>query len=433
MKEFDPVAYLNDPRWSKSSYGLERIRELLERMGRPQDRLKFVHVSGTNGKGSIVAYLGGVLTAAGYRVGTFSSPAIMAYEDQVRVDGNVIAIDDLRKAVEPVRKAAKAIAARDGIEGHPTQFELLTAAAFQHFVNCGCDIAVVECGMGGLEDSTNVIGAPEVCTFARMGIDHTGFLGDTLAEIAANKAGIIKQGARVVSWPQDGEAMEVIARRAVEVGVEAVVPDFTKVFVGAIGADGRRTFTYRGVEYATSMLGSYQPYNAAVALEAAGVLAELGWRIDERSQVEGIASAVLPGRFELLPAREGRVPVVVDGGHNPQGAAVLVDSLRDAFPGRRIVFALGILADKDYRDMLSLFAPLASAWVCITPPNPRALPAVDMANAVSELVGEEVVIQVARGFDDAVSRALALAGDDGVVCACGSLYSVSSWKAAFEK
>ena len=431
MTEFDPIAYLNDPRWSASSYGLDRIRELLERMGRPQDRLKFVHVSGTNGKGSIVAYLGGVLTAAGYCVGTFSSPAIMEYQDQVRVDGNVIAIDELRVAVEPVRKAAKAIADRDGIEGHPTQFELLTAAAFQHFMNGGCDIAIVECGMGGLEDSTNVIDAPEVCTFARMGLDHTGFLGDTLAKIAANKAGIIKQGARVVSWPQDDEAMEVIVQRAAEVGVKAVVPDFSQVIVGAIGADGRRAFSYRGAEYATSMLGSYQPFNAAVALEAVGVLAELGWKIDEKAQVEGIARAALPGRFEVLPARDGRVPIVVDGGHNPQGAAVLVDSLRDAFPARRIVFALGILADKDYRDMLALFAPLASAWVCITPPNPRALPAADMAVAVSELVGDDVVIQVADGFDDAARRALALAGDDGVVCACGSLYSVSSWKAAF--
>ena len=429
--EFDPVAYLNDPRWSASKYGLGRMRELLERMGRPQDRLKFVHVSGTNGKGSIVAYLGGVLTAAGYKVGTFSSPAIMEYKDQVRVDGEVISTDDLRVAVEPVRVAAKAILDRDGIDGHPTQFELLTAATFQHFVNCGCDIAIVECGMGGLEDSTNVIGAPEVCVFARMGLDHTGFLGDTLAEIAANKAGIIKQGARVVSWPQDEDAMEVIAARAAEVGVEAVTPDFSQVKVGGIGCDGRRTFSYKGVGYITSMLGSYQPYNASVSLEAAGVLAELGWNIDEKSQIEGISSAVLPGRFELLPARKGRVPVVVDGGHNPQGAAVLVDSLRDAFPNRRIVFALGILADKDYHEMLSLFAPLASAWVCITPPNARALPAADMAIAVRELVGEDVVVQVADGFADAAKRALALAGDDGVVCACGSLYSVSSWKAAF--
>lgn len=430
--EFDPVAYLNDPRWSASNYGLDRIRELLERIGRPQDKLKFVHVSGTNGKGSIVAFLGGILTAAGYKVGTFSSPAIMEYKDQVRVDGVVISTDELRVATEPVREAAEAMAARDGLEGHPTQFELLTAATFQHFVNCGCDIAIIECGMGGLEDSTNVIDAPEVCVFARMGLDHTGFLGDTLAKIATNKAGIMKQGASVVSWPQVEEAMEVLEQRASEIGTVAITPDFDQVTVGHIACDGRRSFTYRGVQYLTSLLGSYQPYNAAVAIEAAGALKARGWHIEENAQVLGIESALLPGRFEILPAREGRGPVVVDGGHNPQGAAVLVDSLHDRFPGRRIVFALGILADKDYREMLLLFAPLASAWVCITPPNPRALPAADMAKTVTELVGDDVIVQVADGFEDAAVRALALAGPDGVVCACGSLYSVSSWKKAFE-
>ena len=208
---FDPVAYINEPRWQESRLGLDRIRALLERLGWPQDKLKIVHVAGTNGKGSTCAYLASVLRAAGYRTGLFTSPFIEAFEERIQVDGVAISRDDLMDATLAVKEHAEALAAQTG--DHPTEFELMTAVALVHFARRGCEAVVLEVGLGGRLDSTNAIEAPEVSVVARIGRDHTAMLGNTLAAIAAEKAGIIKPGVPVVSWPQDPEAMAVVERR----------------------------------------------------------------------------------------------------------------------------------------------------------------------------------------------------------------------------
>ena len=245
--DFDPIAYINTPRWQASRLGLERIRELLERLGRPQDRLKFVHVAGTNGKGSICAYLASILSAAGYRTGMFTSPYIERFEERIRVDGAMISPDELRDVTLAVREHAEAMAEETG--DHPTEFELMTAVALEHFARFGCDIVVLEVGLGGRLDSTNVIDAPEACVIARIGLDHTALLGNTLAAIAGEKAGIIKEGSAVVSWPQEPEAMAVIEHAAAEHGCELRVPDFAQLEEGAIrwedGASPFRSFSYR--------------------------------------------------------------------------------------------------------------------------------------------------------------------------------------------
>lgn len=195
-----------------------------------------------------------------------------------------------------------------------------------------------------------------------------------------------------------------------------------------------RLFSYRGREYATRLLGSYQPSNAAMAIEIAGALRERGWEIPDEAIARGIAETRWPARFEVLDQPAGMPTVVIDGGHNPQGAGVLVDSLRDVFPDKRPVFLVGILADKDYRSMLRAVAPLASAFVCVTPPNPRALDAADLAEAIRETCGElgaRATIEVAGDFDDAASAARKIAGPEGLICAFGSLYSIADVKAAF--
>lgn len=439
--DFDPIAYINTPRWQASRLGLERIRELLERLGRPQDRLKFVHVAGTNGKGSICAYLASILSAAGHRTGMFTSPYIERFEERIRVDGAMISPDELRDVTLAVREHAEAMAEETG--DHPTEFELMTAVALEHFARCGCDIVVLEVGLGGRLDSTNVIDAPEACVIARIGLDHTALLGNTLAAIAGEKAGIVKEGSAVVSWPQEPEAMAVIEHAAAEHGCELRVPDFAQLEEGAVkwedGASPFRSFSYKEwADLRTGILGSYQPQNATVALEAVDVLRGRGWRIPDEAVRAGVAQTRWSGRFEIVEG--GSSPdgfaIVVDGGHNPQGARALADSLAEVFPGRKPVFVIGVLEDKDYPRMLEDVLPLGSAFVCVTPDNPRALPAHKLARAIrwtgQDLLGCSACVNpvVARDFEDAIRRARELAGPDGLICAFGSLYSVAALKEA---
>lgn len=432
---FDPIAYINEPRWLESRLGLDRIRELLDRLGRPQDRLKFVHVAGTNGKGSTCAYLASILQAAGLRTGLFTSPYLIAFEERIRVDGANISADDLIEATLLVKEQAEAMA------DHPTEFELMCAVALVHFARSGCDIVVLEVGLGGRLDSTNVIDAPEVAVIARIGLDHTALLGNTLAAIAGEKAGIVKPGSAVVSWPQEPEAMAAVEAAAAAAGDALTVPDLALLEAGTVdwGVPGAplRPFSYgRFTDLRTRLLGSYQPANAALAIEAAEALRTRGWAVNDDAVRRGIAETAWPGRFEIVRAASGEPTVVVDGGHNPQGARALADSLADVFPGRKPVFVVGVLEDKDYPAMLETVLPLGAAFVCVAPDNPRALPADKLARAIrwtgQDLLGCSACTSpyVARDMADALARARELAGPDGLVCAFGSLYSVGAVKAA---
>lgn len=453
---FDPVAYLENPAWRVSKLGLDRIAELVERLGHPERTYGVVHVSGTNGKGSTAAFVASALQAAGLRVGMFTSPTIGAYENSIVVDGERISPDDLLAATVSVRDQAEAM------DDHPTEFELACAVAFVHFARKGCDIAVVEVGLGGRLDSTNVIESPEACVIARIALDHTGILGTTLAEIAGEKAGIIKQGVPVVSWPQEPEAMDVIEATARTLGAPLTAPDFAELSDGGLvaeggagsadadGAGGRacgrdragdapgepiaRVFSYkryRNLEI--GLIGSYQPYNAALAIEVIEALRIRGWAVSDEALRAGLAQAVWPGRFEVVAQHP---TFVVDGGHNPQGARALADSLKQAFPGRKAVFVIGVLKDKEYPEMLEELLPLGCAFIAIEPPNPRALPAAKLARAIrwtgQDLLGCSACTApyVAKDIPDAVSKARELAGDDGLVCAAGSLYSIAEIKRA---
>ena len=226
MDTFDAVAYINTPRWQNVSLGLERTRILMEKLGNPQDRLKFVHVAGTNGKGSTCVYVANILQAAGFATGMFTSPYIETFEERIQVDGAPISLDDLTEITLEVKEKAEEVERQTG--EHPTEFELMTAVALCHFARCNCDIVVLEVGLGGRLDSTNIIDAPEVCAIARIGLDHTAFLGDTLAKVAGEKAGIIKRGSAIVSYPQDPEAAAVIDAVAQAVGGKVIVPDFSR-------------------------------------------------------------------------------------------------------------------------------------------------------------------------------------------------------------
>ena len=427
---FDPIAYINEPRWQASRYGLERIQALLARLGNPQKRLKFVHVAGTNGKGSTCSYIASALQHAGYKTGLFTSPYLIQFEERIQVDGAMISQTQLFNATLAVRAEADALAAETG--DHATEFELMCAVALVHFARAHCDICVLEVGLGGRFDATNAIDAPEVCVITRLGLDHTALLGDTLEAIAGEKAAIVKPGSAVVAYPQDdAQAAAVIEQAAREAGDTLTVADFSALALGGV-TTGVRSFTYAGAPFTTQLLGSYQPENAAVAIEALRALAARGWNISEDDIACGIAETRWPGRFEVVSAGEGPV-VVVDGGHNPQGACALRASLDDVFPDTPVVFVMSVLADKDYRPMIRSVLARASAFFCVTPPNPRALGAAELAAVVAEeaaAAGLAVQARACESFAAALAEARACAGTEGVVCAFGSLYSISAIKAA---
>ena len=430
---FDPLEYLENPAWKVSKLGLERIAELVARLGHPERRYRIVHVAGTNGKGSTAAFVSSVLYSAGYRVGLFTSPTIGEYTSSILVDGRQMPMDELSEIASQVREQA------DAMDDHPTEFELACAVAFLHFARSECDIAVIEVGLGGALDSTNVIEDPEVCLIARIALDHTGALGTTIEDIARQKAGIIKPGVPVVSWPQEPAAMHVVEKVAEENGSALLIPDFSKLAIEDAAFDvsretNVRVFTYKHYgDLEIQLLGSYQPYNAVLAIEAVEALRERGWSISDDAIRTGLAHAEWPGRFEIVATKPA---FVIDGGHNTQGAHVLADSLKLAFPGRKAVFIIGVLEDKSYPEMLEEILPLGCAFVTIEPPNPRALSAEKLARAIrwtgQDLLGCSACTRpyVAKDIPDAVERAREIAGKDGLVCAFGSLYSIAEIKRA---
>lgn len=414
---FDPVAYINELRWRSSRLGLDRIAELMERLGNPQDRMHIVHVAGTNGKGSTCAFIASILQSAGFCTGQFSSPYIIRFEDRIRVNGVDISESDLLSVTMDVRAQAEQMA------DHPTEFELMTAVALVHFARSACDFAVVEVGLGGRLDSTNVVAAPEVCAIAPISFDHTALLGNTLEEIAGEKAGIIKPGAAVVSADQDPAALRVIEAACRQQGCGLSVVD--RESLQGTHAD----FSYRQYRHLhIGLLGSYQPENAALAIEVIEQLRNRGFDISDGALRSGLESARWPGRFEIVAHDPD---FVVDGGHNPQGAAVLADSLKQNFPAKRPTFLIGVLEDKDYRHMLQAIIALGDTFVCIEPPNPRALSAADLADAVRAAAAvrpssgkEPPKVIAAKDIPQGVAIAREEAGSDGLVCAFGSLYSI---------
>lgn len=431
---FDPIAYINEPRWMNSRPGLERICELLERLGHPQESLAFVHVAGTNGKGSTCAYTASILQEAGFCVGLFTSPFVEVFEERIRVNGCNIALDELTDVTRCVREHAEAM------DDHPTEFELMTAVALMHFARRACDIVVLEVGMGGRLDSTNAIGVPEVAVIARIGLDHTAFLGNTLAAVAAEKAGIIKEGCPVVSWPQEPEAMAVVEQVVAGQNATLTVPRFDLLVQGPIDQGGEdvlpsREFSYKNYQgLKTGLLASYQPANASLAIEAIEALRMRGWIVSDDALRAGIEKTFWPGRFEVIRGGKNRPRMVIDGGHNPQGAEALAASLAEVFPDARPVFIMGVLEDKEYKLMVRAVLPLASEFVTITPNNPRALAAEKLADTIRECAEEAyssencLEVRVAASIPDALEKACTQAGEQGLVCIFGSLYTLGAFK-----
>lgn len=408
----EAVDLIHQEAWTGRKPGLSRTIELLDRLGNPHKKLKYVHITGTNGKGSTAAMVASALTAAGLRTGLSTSPHLWQFHERFQVDGVPIPDEALGRIAEQV------IAAGKGMEDSATEFELMTAVGMLYFLEAACDIVVLEVGLGGRLDSTNVIPAPEVAVITNIGLEHTAELGDTRALIAQEKSGIIKAGCEAVLYGQSREVEAVVERACQKLEVPLTITGPEELEVLSSGLEGQ-TFRYRGKgPYHIPLLGEHQRYNAAVALETLWALARRGWRISEEAIAEGLSNTVWPARLEL--ARRGP-DVLLDGGHNPQCMEALCQSLKKLYPDQKLIFLTGMLADKDYPAMVGEMLPLAREFVTITPDSDRAMSAQDLAEY---LKSRRALAFPCDTTQEGLERALAAAGPQGVVCACGSLYMI---------
>ena len=406
MTDMEAVELIHQRAWVGQKPGLERIRRLLGRLGNPQEKLKFVHIAGSNGKGSTAAMLASVLTAAGLKTGLYTSPHLWRFHERFQVDGAPIPGDELVEIAVQVLAAAE----------DETEFELMTAIGMVHFLRSKCDIVVLETGLGGRLDSTNIIPPPEAAVITHIGLEHTELLGDTLDKIAAEKAGIIKEGCSVVLYEQGFDLyglFEEICRfrysRLALAGSPVVLSS---------GLEGQ-TFTYRGSgPYHIALLGEHQISNAAVVLETVKVLRQRGWEISEEALVRGLEEARWPGRLELAWYSPN---VILDGGHNPQCMEALARSLRGLYPEKKLLFLTGVLADKDYPAMMGELLPLAKEFFTITPDSPRAMSAQELADYLRGRGGRAAPCGTVR---EALDQVLAAAEPQDVVCVTGSLYMI---------
>ena len=411
MNYTEAIEYIHSVNWMFCNPGLDRVKTLCRALGDPQDSLKFIHVAGTNGKGSFCAMLDSVLRAQGYKVGLFTSPYIMEFGERMRVDGENISERELCDLVEKVRPIA------DAMEDKPTEFELITAIAFLYFANHHCDYVVLECGLGGRLDATNIIKTSILSVITGIALDHTAILGDTEEKIAAEKAGIIKENVSVLWCGSHKGAEQVILAHAQKMNAPVLTVDRSLLAVKQMTLDGTHFDFGTHTDMHIPLLGSYQPINASNVLTAVDALRLQGVEIGEDAVRSGLAAVVWHARFEKICKNP---LIIADGGHNPEGIDGAVDSIKKYFGADKVGIITGVMADKDYQYMAGRIAEVASNVFCLTPDNPRALAAEKYAD-VFESLGVHAV--ACASVKEAVASAYAFAKESGIpVVSLGSLY-----------
>ena len=411
MNYSEALNYIHSISWTFTKPGLDRIKELCERLGNPQNELSFIHVAGTNGKGSFCSMLDSVLREASYKVGLFTSPYIKEFNERIRVNGENIPNDDLAEITEYIKPFA------DAMTDKPTEFELITAIGLEYFKRCGCDVVILEAGMGGRLDSTNIIPKSLLSVITGISLDHTAFLGDTVEKIAGEKAGIIKQNGTVIFCGKHQGARSVIKAKADEMGARFITPDKSTLSLKSCSFDGC-TFDFDHWKNVNiSLLGLYQPENAANVLKAVDELRGLGMNISDDAVYRGLQNARWQARFEVL----SKDPLIIfDGAHNPEGIDAATESVKYYFGDQKVCVLTGVMKDKDYEYVASRLAEIARFAFCIKPDNPRALDAEEYAK-VLERKGVEATHRpsVSEAFRDA--REYAVKNKCALVC-LGSLY-----------
>ena len=399
--------------------GLDRLQTLLLLLGSPEKKIPCVHLAGSNGKGSTLACISAMLQEAGLRTGRFFSPALKNPLERFQVNGRQISRQQYTALAEKIRLACEQME-KEGA-ALPSAFEKETALAFLHFAAEQCQIIVLECGMGGRLDATNVIPAPEAAVILPVSLEHRAFLGSTLTEIAGEKAGIIKEGCSVITAPQPVEVMEVLREKCRACGAELFCTEQEKISLLEASPAGIR-IAYEGQELAAPLAGLYQQTNIAAAWLCCQTLKKRGWPLSDDLLLQGLAKAVWPGRFQRI----GRQPdLILDGAHNPAGIRELTATLQAYYPGKKCIFLMGVFRDKDHPAMLRQLLPLAEAFYLFDLPwLERSLPAADLAEEIRQVGGEQIreeQIHICPSAEVALAEAKAVAGPEDLIVACGSL------------
>ncbi|MBQ4040131.1 MAG: bifunctional folylpolyglutamate synthase/dihydrofolate synthase [Oscillospiraceae bacterium] len=415
------LEYIHNVKWQKSKPGLSRTKELLAALGNPEKKLKFVHIAGTNGKGSTAACTAAILKEAGYKTGLYTSPYIIRFNERMQINGEQISDAELEEIVDMIRPHA------ESMEDVPTEFEMITAVAMQYFYNNKVDIVVLEVGLGGELDSTNVIETPDCAVITAIGLDHTEFLGNTTAEIAKTKAGIIKENGQVAVYPAEDDVINAIAEKCKAVNSTMTVVDPELIKVHSVELEGCRFDFDTFKDLFVPLAGTYQPYNASLAITACRLLRNKGWDISDEAIAKGVSQVKWPGRFEVLR----RDPVfILDGAHNPHGIKGAVESIKAHFGDKKLTFVIGVMADKDVENMIGMVVPLAKEFYTARPDNPRAMQADELAHRLEGCGAKAIACD---SVADAVNKAIASVGADGAVVALGSLYFSAEIREAVAK
>ncbi|MBR2868804.1 MAG: bifunctional folylpolyglutamate synthase/dihydrofolate synthase [Clostridia bacterium] len=393
--------------------GLERIRALCEILGNPQDKLKVIHVAGTNGKGSTSTMISNILIKNGFRTGLYISPYVTDFRERIQFNGNMIEHSELAECVEKVKEAVEILLEKGE---QTTEFEALTATAFLYYAKKECDFVVLEVGLGGRFDATNVIKAPFVSVIASISLDHINILGDTVEKIAAEKCGIIKFGGETVVYPfQHDGAMNVINETCKSRMNSIRIPDVSKLTIGNESIEGTRA-NYDGIDYLLPLAGEHMIYNSVTAIEAIRSLKRFGIEITDDIISSGIESSVMPARMELIRKK----PIIIlDGGHNEGCANALSEFIRKHLTGKRIIMVSSMMADKDYESYLCLVAPFADVFIATKADVPRALSSDDLSAAAHKYCAETFSFESPV---KALTAARNILEPDDVLIVCGSFY-----------
>ena len=393
--------------------GLERVSALLDELGRPQDKLKFVHVAGTNGKGSFCTMMSEILKSAGYKTGLFTSPYVFDFRERIQINGEMISEEELCKITAEVKAAAEKIAVRDL---QPTEFEFITASALKFFADKNCDVVVLEVGLGGRLDSTNIIKTPLVSVVMSISLDHMAVLGDTVEEIAAEKSGIIKEnGVTVCFSRQDEKAEKIIRKTAEEKGNVYIKSSPEDIKVLSCDLSGTKA-VYKDMEIFIPLIGEHQVYNAQTAVDAALALNDRELNISTENIIDGISKARIPARTELF----GKNPLtILDGAHNREGVEALLSNLNKFLKGRKLIVIMGMMEDKEYEFAADEISKLAKTFTGVLPSNPRAVSPKVLAEIAEKNCSD---VFICENPAEAYRKIYEKAQKDDIILVCGSLY-----------
>lgn len=410
MNKFEVIDFIENRPWQGPSFGLDRMEKLMNKLNNPQKKLKFVHVAGTNGKGSACLMMTSILMKAGYRVGTYISPHLIDYEERFSINNINISEKEFCFLVERVKSAC------ESLDFVPRVFEILTAVSFLFFKRHKCDVVILEVGMGGRLDATNIIDESLVSILMNIGLEHTEILGDTLGKIAYEKAGIIKDNGEVVAYNNSNEVIDVFRDVAESKKAHLKIAEFNKIEIISEGID-RQIFNYKNLKnIKLSLLGGHQFKNAATVIEACKTLNRRGFRITGKDIKDGLKDVKWAARLSTL----SNVPMfILDGAHNPQCSEALSDSLKSLLGLKKAIMLCGMLKDKDYSKAIDNMIPFAKEFICVTPNSNRALEATKLADYIKS---KNQLATSVGSIEEGIKLSLEKANNKTMIIAFGSLY-----------